>query len=202
MKKHLIAAAVAGALAVPAMAQVTVSGVLDVQAYNSRDTERVAAGAARTARTSVDDVGSNGASTDNANALDGWSTSQLVFTASEDLGGGLKATAVWVQRMSNTTFGERDRSIQLDGGFGSVRIGRFNPSITSGYSSISALGTTGNAGSNYNFVTNGGADEFSASGAIYASGNFERQDNLIQYTSPNMSGVVATVGSATSSTDT
>ena len=202
MKKHLIAAAVAGALAVPAMAQVTVSGTLDVQAYNSRDTERVATGAALTTRASVDDTGSEGVSSDTGNALDGWSTSQLVFTATEDLGGGLKATAVWSQRMSNTTFGARDRSIQLDGGFGSVRMGRFNPSITAGYLGISGLGTTGNAGTVYNFVLDGGADQFSASGLAFASGNFERQDNLIQYTSPNMSGVVGTVGYATSSTDT
>jgi predicted porin len=192
MKKHLIAAAVAGALAVPAMAQVTVSGTLDVRAYQSGD---ITVGTGATAVKS-DSKGSGGESTV---AVDGFSTSQIVFTAEEDLGGGLKAKAVFAQRLENT-LGARDRSIELSGGFGSIRLGRFNPAISANYLSISGLGSTGNAGTFYNLVTSGvfatGApyNALSASGEAYGEGSFERQDNIIQYTSPSIGGISASIG--------
>ena len=194
MKKHLIAAAVAGALAVPAMAQVTVSGTLDVRAFNNAKT--TATGAGVTTTTSTKTVG-------NANGLDtggqdGWSTSQLVFSASEDLGGGLKATAVLSHRASAPTGGvARDRYIDLAGGFGAVRIGRFNSAITANYLTLSGIPTTGNAGHTYGFVTSG-----FGSGANTEPGDFERGDaNNLQYTTPNFGGIVATVGMRNVSTD-
>jgi len=194
MKKQLIAAAVAAAVAVPAAAQVSISGVLDVQAYNSREVQNVGGA-------TVKDIGSGGASTDAANALDGYSTSAMTFTASEDLGGGLKATAVWMQRMSNTTYGERERYIDLAGNSGSIRFGRFNPSITAVFNTLSGLATTNNAGSFYSFVTDGGPTTLSASNVAFASGNFERQDNLMQITSADLSGFRISVGYANSSSD-
>jgi predicted porin len=121
MKKHLIAAAVAGALAVPAMAQVTVSGYLEA-AYNSTDRD----GGTDTARFESGGFGS----------------SRIVFTGSEDLGGGLKAgfrlessVDVTSGRMGSATVGsqsttgpifDRGAEVSLSGGFGSVAIGKFD----------------------------------------------------------------------------
>ena len=190
MKKHLIAAAVAGALAVPAMAQVTVSGTLDVQALNSGELS-VGTGAATATRKYT---GSGGSSAD---AVDGFATSQLVFSATEDLGGGLKATGVFSQRMVNT-LGERDRYIDLSGGFGAVRVGRFNPSITGGYLGLSGQASTGNAGEFYNFVTGGSffavADNTTTTAKAFGEGSYERNDSMLQYSLPAFGGVSATVG--------
>jgi len=113
MKKHLIAAAVAAAVAVPAMAQqVTVYGIIDV-GYQSYDngTENITR------------------STNNALA-----TSRLGFRGSEDLGGGLKANFQLEGTLNaseggmgsttaNQTF-NREAWAGLSGGFGEVRIGR------------------------------------------------------------------------------
>ena len=190
MKKHLIAAAVAGALAVPAMAQVTVSGTLDVQALNNSKLT-LGTGATQTTRKYT---GSGGSSAD---AVDGFSTSQLVFKAEEDLGGGLKATGVFSQRMVNV-LGARDRYIDLAGGFGSVRVGRFNPTITAGYLGLSGQASTGNAGEFYNFVTGGSFfAETNATGNAaksFGEGSYERNDSMLQYTTPAFGGATASVG--------
>ena len=199
MKKHLIAAAVAGALAVPAMAQVTVSGTLDVKAFNNSKTTSTAASATTT--TESKQVGNaNGATT---GGQDGWSTSQLVFTASEDLGGGLKATAVLSHRASAPTGGvARDRYINLSGGFGAVRIGRFNSAITANYLTLSGIPTTGNAGHTYGFVAGTTTISANSAGVTSDPGDFERGDgNMLQYTTPNFGGIVATVGMRNVSTD-
>ena len=199
MKKHLIAAAVAGALAVPAMAQVTVSGTLDVRAFNNAKT--TATGAGVTTTTSTKTVGNaNGLDTGNQ---DGWSTSQLVFSASEDLGGGLKATAVLSHRASAPTGGvARDRYIDLAGGFGAVRIGRFNSAITANYLTLSGIPTTGNAGHTYGLVAGTTTISANSAGVTSDPGDFERGDgNMLQYTTPNFGGIVATVGMRNVSTD-
>jgi predicted porin len=196
MKKHLIAAAVAGALAVPAMAQVTVSGTLDVQALNNSKTTSTAAGATTT--TSTKATGNdNDASTANG-TQDGWATSQLVFSAKEDLGGGLTASAVFSNRMSQGSLGvARDRYIDLAGGFGSIRIGRFNSALTAGYLGLTGQPTTANAGSTYGFAVNGSL----GTGASTDTGSMERQYNMFQYTTPNIGGLVATVGMHGNSSD-
>jgi predicted porin len=195
MKKHLIAAAVAGALAVPAMAQVTVSGTLDVQAFNNAKTTSTAAGATTTTSTKLNGNAQD-ASTD-AGTQDGWATSQLVFSAKEDLGGGLTATAVFSNRMSQGSLGiARDRYIDLAGGFGAVRIGRFNSALTTGWLGLTGQPTTANAGSTYGFAVNG-----SLGGGDTAPGGFERQYNMLQYSTPSIGGLVATVGMHGGSSD-
>jgi predicted porin len=198
MKKHLIAAAVAAAVAGPAAAQsVSISGVLDVRATNNHKATTVtSAGASST----VKDSGSTGLTSGNA-AIDGWATSALGFTMSEDLGGGLKATAHLLQRMGNT-LEARERWIELAGNFGAVRVGRVNPSLTANYVGISGLGTTNNAGSFYQLVAGGGRSmSVNANTAAFASGNMERQDGVIQYTSPRMSGFQVAGGIADNSSD-
>jgi predicted porin len=126
MKKHLIAAAVAGALAVPAMAQVTISGRID---------------------TSIMAVESNaGADTTQmrSNAL---TTNQIVISGSEDLGGGLKASFLFSSGMNsdqNTDFnlGNRGMLVGVSGGFGSVMVGKSTSTHANG--SVVVGGPLGN----------------------------------------------------------
>jgi predicted porin len=199
MKKQLLALAVAGAFAVPAMAQVTISGVIDARALVAEKVSSNTTDPATTGNVKTQGVG-------NGVATDGFATSQLVFTASEDLGGGLRATAYFAQRLTNT-LGERDRYLDLTGGFGGIRVGRFNPTFTSNWNTLTGLGTTGNAGSHYQFITTG---QLTAAGtatnlmarSAFSVGTFERQDSGLQYTSPNMSGFVAAAGLFNASLDT
>jgi hypothetical protein len=109
MKKHLIAAAVAGAFAVPAMAQVTVSGTYGV-AY-----------------------GKGLASAQGLRVSDG----HITFSAAEDLGGGMKAGASLELRLRGRVqdtvpavgetgaiqdigVGGRNASVSLSGPFGTI----------------------------------------------------------------------------------
>ncbi len=145
MKKHIIAAAVAAAVAAPAMAQnVTVSGLIDVAPHTDAKNTIGAA--------SIKSSGTTGVS--------GWSTSNIAFTASEDLGGGMKASATISSFFDSgstspgngltdaagtayNTIGGRDRFIKLEGGFGAIQFGRFTPTIN-GYCGYSCAGGTNN----------------------------------------------------------
>jgi len=137
MKKHLIAAAVAGAFAVPAMAQVTISGNFDAGYVSAKTADGQTFRGIQSGATS---------------------TSKLIISASEDLGGGLRANimanttvvvdrAATFQRNINPNlgtgvaatsatnqgfpFGDRNLYVGLSGGFGEVRIGR-NQSLSDG----------------------------------------------------------------------
>jgi len=121
MKKHLIAAAVAAAVAAPAMAQnVTIGGYMEAGLIK-RDN-------------------ADGSSNMTTNQFQG--TSNIRFSVSEDLGGGLKANVV-VKSEINPSTGQASDSQQpergtaaayenywqevtvgLSGGFGEVKVGR------------------------------------------------------------------------------
>jgi len=110
MKKHLIAAAVAGALAVPAMAQVTVSGGVEA-GYASRDIS---------------------ATVDQKDVRHFVTTPGITFKGEEDLGGGMKASFQLTQDIATpdgTSSSDFEIStVSLSGGFGEVRLGRNHPS--------------------------------------------------------------------------
>jgi predicted porin len=116
MKKHLIAAAVAAAVAVPAAAQVTVYGVMDL-GYGSKEYSNNNYQAASKGETS--------------GVLGGQlSSSRLGFRGTEDLGGGLKANFVLELgfRSSGTQLDtdagkERTATVGLQGGFGKLDLG-------------------------------------------------------------------------------
>ena len=132
MKKQLLAMAVAATFAAPAVAQqVTVSGTLDISPISM------------TKRTIGTESRTESATTTGGN----WATSLVNFQATEDLGGGLKATA-FINQVVNATTGEftaRDRWIELSGGFGAIKAGRFSPAAEGGYTAFAVAGTTNSA---------------------------------------------------------
>jgi len=201
MKKQLLALAVAATFAAPAVAQqVTVSGTLDISPISI--TKRSIGTESRTE--SATTTGGN------------WATSLVNFQATEDLGGGLKATA-FVNQVVNATTGEftaRDRWIELSGGFGSIKAGRFSPAAEGGYTAFAVAGTTNSAGttdsSAYDlFVgTLGLTDAYSRSTPVatvadnqsaissafdISSRDAGRQAGIVQFTTPTMAGFKATL---------
>ena len=126
MKKHLIAAAVAGALAVPAMAQVSISGRID---------------------TSIMAIESNAGADTTQMRSSALTTNQIVISGSEDLGGGLKASFLFSSAMNsdqNTDFnlGSRGMLVGVSGGFGSVMLGKSTSTHANG--SVVTGGPLGN----------------------------------------------------------
>ena len=181
MKKHLIAAAVAGALAVPAMAQVTVSGTMDVGILNQ---DKATSESATPVTTKVSETGNM--------SLNG--TTEIVFSGSEDLGGGLKAGFKLAQGMDNAAASARDHFISLSGGFGGVRVGRFSPALEGDFAKFAGGITTnthGTVDSNSSFWTN-----------RTAAGDFGRQNSVIEYTSPKFAGATIKAAYANQKTDT
>jgi predicted porin len=112
MKKHLIAAAVAGALAVPAMAQVSISGYIE-SGITSKQVEKTGAAGTLVRQTQY--------------ASDPFGTSNITFKGSEDLGGGLKASFQITEEFDTADSKHDDDFeqawVQLSGGFGSIRLG-------------------------------------------------------------------------------
>lgn len=185
MKKSLLALAVVGAFAAPAMAQssVTLFGTADVALQN-----RSASGAGGFSATGL---GSSGLS-----------SSALGFRGTEDLGGGLRA-GFWFEgdiRADNGTGGSlarqntapsastnndgfqfnRRSTLSLEGGFGEIRLGRdFNPVFRNvlGFDPFGTLGV----GASSNLILNVG-------GAGIAGASAVRTSNTIQYFTPNFSG--------------
>ena len=108
----------------------------------------------------------------------------VVFTAVEDLGGGLKATAsiATLMRGRDTTVSGRDATISVAGGFGTVMIG----AIEAGNGIIPLAG----AG-----APTIGLDTFGAAQSTAAASGISRtavsaaaNTDILMYTSPNISG--------------
>jgi len=131
MKKHLIAAAVAGILAAPAMAQVTVYGIMDLAV-----------------RSSSPDVGPSTTTMESGSFY----TSRLGFKGTEDLGGGLKASFTLEGKVDAdtgaTTLGNRESSVALSGGFGAITLGRTDTSQSEAVDLVAHFANMGNFGLN------------------------------------------------------
>ena len=197
MKKHLIAAAVAAAVAVPAFAQssVEIYGVIDraYSTYERTDTVK-ASGATTTTKGST--TGGSGASGASGAAPYNFTTERLGFRGTEDLGGGLKAQFVIEYRINDndaadgaaaaaergqgtddSPLSQRQAWAGISGGFGAVSVGRQT-------TAVDTVWGVGSAGFQNNFF-----------GTLYKSQRqtAARADRLISYTSPTMNGLNATV---------
>jgi predicted porin len=154
MKKTLIAlAALAVSGAAFAQSTVTLSG-------------GVSAGLQKTGA-------SKAAQTDQVAGVDAVNSNSFILTAVEDLGGGMKATGVIQQRLSalNADAQSGDLYVDVSGGFGAVRAGKFTFNSTSGFNAFASRAVS------------------SLAGAGQALG----ANNVVTYTTPNMSGFTATV---------
>lgn len=176
MKKHLIAAAVAAAVAAPAMAQVTVYGNIDT-GFQMRDSDT-------TNRT----TGVTTSTEASAITFSSDSSSRLGFRATEDIGGGLKATLVLetglgsndvrTQTPAATTLGSRLKYVELSGGFGALRVG-FQTSTTKDAWAVADAGGASNVDGNWDDL----------------SGNvFDQRLTAATWISPSMGGLSASVG--------
>lgn len=174
MKKHLLAAAVAAAVAVPAMAQnVTVSGNINV-GFQSVDT-------------GVQGVGSY--MRGNEGGLAG---TDLFIQGSEDLGGGLKAAFIFRTDLATTAGGTaptfaKERAVELTGSFGAIRAGTTD--ITSAQAIDAAVSTFGDFGNTVKTATK--------SGEIGAD-----KSASIRWTSPKMNGLTVQAGAGNMTIET
>jgi predicted porin len=168
MKKSLIALAALATVSGASMAQVTLAGVMDL---GVRYTSAV------------------GSTVSKVSINDG-DAARLIFSANEDLGGGLRAMANAQLRFDPTTgfnqganarpLFQGETRIGLAGGFGTVMLGR----------GISALQVPNGGNADPFGVTTVAGSVYAAGFATeYAAGGEGRIDRGFWYTSPNISGL-------------
>jgi len=166
MKKHLIAAAVAAAVAVPAAAQVTINGTIEV-GYTSKDVRAVDSTTTNTKQSAI--TGGH------------FGTPAVVLSGTEDLGGGLKASFTLNREFNMTTgldtnAGFNGAFIGLSGGFGTVQLGKLNHA-------------TRDAGGVYRFF----GDIGRLAGSMNSPAE---QTNSIQYISPAINGFTVSIANS------
>lgn len=174
MKKSLLALAVLGAFAGAASAQtsVTIYGVVDAGYQYEKDT-----------------VGTGGEKLHRLRSGQ-QSGSRIGFRGTEDLGGGLTAAFTLENGFTiddgrlgqgNRLFG-RQAWVGLNGGFGSVKLGRQQTPLYYALNAVDPFGIN-LAGNAQNFFAYG----------LYALDPLSRTDNTINYTTPNFGGFTGTV---------
>jgi predicted porin len=187
MKKSLIAlAALAAVSAASAQSTVTISGLVDFSAINNTKITTATA-STKTSTTGVQNT---------------FSTGQVSFAGTEDLGGGLKASFVINSGITAAAagLGDRDTNVALEGGFGTVRVGKFIPAAAYGFFALSGAPSTA-VGSIYAVGQSKTAAEARIGTTDTAGGSFERNANNVQYTSPSVSGFALNVNYGTSTSD-
>ncbi|MEW5768765.1 MAG: porin [Pseudomonadota bacterium] len=158
MKKSLIALAVAGAFAAPAMASTS-----NVDIYGQ-------------VRASVDYIDSDAANTDRWTFND--QTSRIGIKGSEDLGGGLKAIFQWESQLNtvdSSTVGttQRNTFVGLAGGFGTLILGNHDTPYKLGGSADVFGDTSADAQKNTTgIISRGGWDNRAAGTIAYVSPTF------------------------------
>jgi predicted porin len=168
MKKHIIAAAVAAAVAVPAMAQVKVSGNIEAGFASVKANGEDGAAASSYTRAGVQSqvVG----------------TPEVRFSGSEDLGGGLKANFA-ISMEYHADNGEVDdgspdfgvTTVGLSGAFGSINIGKGTTRARDG-------------GGLYRFFGNQGRLASSGDSASVSFNSSDERDGFVEFVSPTIQG--------------
>ena len=154
MKKSLIAlAALAAVTAASAQSTVTLSGSVSMGIQQT--------GASVAAQTTQ------------IAGVDAISSNSFNFTATEDLGGGMTATAYINNRLSalNGDAGSGDLYVNLSGGFGQVRAGKFTWNSNSGYNAFASRAVT----------------------ALAGAGQALGANNTLQYVTPGFNGLTASL---------
>ncbi|WP_414013970.1 porin [Limnohabitans sp.] len=147
-----------------------------------------------------------------------WATSVLNISGTEDLGGGLSAsfflmTGLGTLPNTNTNaadggIGNRERSLSVTSkDLGTLRFGRFVAAPGTGFHAFSGAGSATMPGSSYGFsqghsataAGDFGHNNFHANANPNA--NYERQNNLLQFTSNAMNGFTVTVAHGRDSLD-
>ncbi len=170
MKKKLIAIAVAAATVAPAaMAQTANPVTLYGRIYVMFE--------------SVKADGGTAAPVSSRNRINNNGSSLVGIRGTEDLGGGLKAFFQWETEVrpdqNDSPFSNRNSGVGLQGNFGTVLLGRWDTPFKLANSSIDPFGTTTIAGLN---------------SAMSDRGNFDRREqNVLQYWSPTISGFAGRV---------
>lgn len=195
MKKHMIAAAVAAAIAAPVMAQnVTIGGVLDLSPHSERKT---------TVGTSAVKVSGTGNDSNSGQSA----SNRINITFSEDLGGGLKVDGLYRLRYAaqGSSGTDDDMSLRVTGGMGSLRFGRFTgfvDNLSSMSGSFAGANSAGGIAANASDLISGTMQTNAASitpdtGAVTkaasGAGAFDDTQGLVQYVSPAFSGFTVTV---------
>lgn len=174
MKKSLLAIAVLGAFAGAASAQtsITIYGIVDAGYRYEK--------------------GISGTTDDSNHRLQSGqqSGSRLGFKGTEDLGGGLQAVFTLENgfNIDDGTMGQNNRLfgrqawVGLNGGFGSVKLGRQQTPLYYALNAIDPFGIN-LAGNAQNFFGYG----------LYASDPLSRTDNTVSYSTPNISGFTGTL---------
>jgi predicted porin len=185
MKKHLIAAAVAAAVAVPAAAQVTVYGRLD-------------AGYSTTGYSGAEDNSAANASEPSAVSFSNFTSSRLGVRGAEDLGGGLKAnfqieTAIGSSRATAaaaTKLGDRALWAEIAGSFGAVRVGLMDSLSKGAVDSFDAAGANNLRGSLPTITSDLASGKWDADGNESTATELEFEPRVvgIRFTSPSFSG--------------
>ncbi len=175
MQKKLIAAAVAGLIAAPVMAQtnVTISGRA-VAGYENYK------------------LSGPGTGYDTYSALTDQS-SRIIFNVNEDLGGGLKAWAQMDMRYGNDTGAigmTGNTGLGLMGGWGKFTMGRWDVHYNE---AVGGTNAAQRAGSLTSIVGFGLMDQ--VNGTVVANGT--RTTNLFMWDSPNWNGFTARLGYST-----
>jgi hypothetical protein len=174
MKKHLLAMAVASAVAAPVLAQnVTISG-------------RVGAALTQEKYTGI---GQNQRTVEDPN-------SRIIFNINEDLGGGLKFGGQLDMRLATDEAGATDNSsgnnfFSLSGGFGRILIGKHDMH----YNEIKDLGAgyAEDTGSTYRQMLLYVPTSTTATTSV----GIGRVQNLVRFDTPTFMGVNATLGYST-----
>ena len=181
MNKKLIALAVVGACTAPAaMAQTANPVTLYGRAYVTVESIEANGGTA-----------AQNDATKRRNRLDDQS-SLLGVRGTEDLGGGLKAffqlETQFKPDQNDTTFAARNSGVGLQGGWGSVLIGRWDMPMKATMIAIDPFGD----------LTPGGYKT-----AMADRGNFDvRAQNVVQYWSPSWAGVALRLAATSNETRT
>jgi predicted porin len=193
MKKKLLAAAVTAALGAAPAAQ---ADTANVNVYGKFYPAYVtySGGEATDGKVATSTPNSNGGGVANKNAIESFN-SYVGFRANLDIGGGMKAIMQVEQSVelagdeSDAHWANRNSAAGLEGGFGTVLLGRWDTPFKELHFQSAMFGvSSGSPVSNSNLLSRTPYSDGSSRASFH-----RRQDNSIQYWSPDFNGIQAKI---------